>query len=232
MTDVFIDMAAGPREGHNWIEPSTRLEFVWVDMLAIWVGKYMVTNEQFRAMRPEHDSGDYRGWSLNEDRQPAVRISFLDAMAFATWVTDAARQRGVLPEPLLCRVPSDREWTACARCGDGREYPWGDEWPPSFGNFGDASGQREFPDWEAIRGYDDGHPVTCRVEEAGVNALGLYGIGGNAYEWTFEAEGTETALRGGSFSTHQQEYLKIDNRLRREPSSRLLNFGCRLVLVP
>jgi formylglycine-generating enzyme required for sulfatase activity len=107
----------------------------------------------------------------------------------------------------------------------------GHEWPPAYGNFGDEAAAKTFPDWEPIEGYDDGYPVTCPVEDAGENDWGLVGVGGNAYEWTFEAEGTSCELRGGSFSTNQSEYLHIDNRYRREPSSRLINFGFRPVLL-
>ena len=138
---------------------------------------------------------------------------------------------GALGGRALLRLPSHLEWTTFARCDDGREFPWGNTWPPTFGNYGDAAAQRQFPDWEAIPDYDDGFAVACAVEQSGANPWGLYGVGGNVYEWTFAAGGTTCELRGGSWSTYQPEYLKLGNRYRREPASRLFNFGFRVVLT-
>ena len=41
-----------------------------------YMGKYEVTNEQYRALIPDHDSRDYTGNTLNDDNQPAVEISW------------------------------------------------------------------------------------------------------------------------------------------------------------
>lgn len=219
-----------PQAGSDWKVPEPAMPMVWVEALGVWVGKYMVANEEFRRFRPEHDSGEFSGKSLNEPRQPVVSVSYDDAMGFCDWLTARARETGAIPDSALFRLPSDRDWTTYARCGDGRQYPWGNEWPPTFGNYGDESAKRCFPDWEPIAGYDDGHPVSCAVEDAGENPWGLVGVGGNAYEWTFVAGGTACELRGGSWSTNQREYLSLTNRYQREPGSRLINFGFRIVL--
>ncbi|MDP6079820.1 MAG: SUMF1/EgtB/PvdO family nonheme iron enzyme [Arenicellales bacterium] len=217
--------------GENWTSPTLNIPFVWIEAVGMWVAKNMIANDEYRRFRPDHDSGDYEGHSLSEDRQPAVGISYDDAGKFCEWLTERDIESGELNDQYIFRVPSHNEWTRLARCGDGRIYPWGNEWPPKYGNFSDESAHECFPGWEPIKGYNDGFPVTCPVEEAGENDWGLVGLGGNAYEWTFEAEGTSCELRGGSFSTNQAEYLHIDNRYRREPSSRLINFGFRPVLL-
>lgn len=206
------------------------MPFIWIEALDMWVAKYQVANDEFRRFRLDHDSGDYESHSLNEDRQPAVGLSYKDAFAFCEWLTDRDQEQG-LPKNCFYRLPSHQEWTTFARCGDGRIYPWGNEWPPLYGNYSDEAAQKCFPDWEPIENYNTGFPVTCPVEEAGKNTWDLVGVGGNTYEWTFEAEGTSCELRGGSFSTAKQEYLQIDNRYKREPSSRLINFGCRPVML-
>lgn len=217
--------------GRDWREPALGMEFVWIDDLGIWVGRYMVTNEEFRFYRPNHDSGDYEGLALNRDRQPVVQVSFHEAMAFCDWLSEQSRAANFLGANQLFRLPSHLEWTSFARCGDGRDYPWGNNWPPHYGNFGDQAAKRQFPDWDGIEDYDDGFIVSCPVDDSGENDWGLWGVGGNAYEWTFEAGGVSSELRGGSWSTFQPEYLRINNRYRREPSSKLFNFGFRVVLV-
>ncbi|HUK99496.1 MAG TPA: SUMF1/EgtB/PvdO family nonheme iron enzyme, partial [Nitrospirota bacterium] len=39
------------------------------------IGKFEVTNAQFRKFRPQHDSGKYEGIPLNDDVQPVVNVS-------------------------------------------------------------------------------------------------------------------------------------------------------------
>ena len=41
-----------------------------------------------------------------------------------------------LPYGMTYRLPGGDEWLKFAQCGDGRTYPWGDHWPPKFGNYG------------------------------------------------------------------------------------------------
>lgn len=59
------------------------MAFVWIPSLKIWVGKYEVTNGEYRKMKPSHDSKAYEGHSLNGDRQPVVYMNFDDAKEFA-----------------------------------------------------------------------------------------------------------------------------------------------------
>ncbi len=218
-----------PTAGVDWEDPVLGMPFVWIPSLKVWVGRYTVTNAEFRAFRPAHSSGAFEGQSLDGDRQPVVMVSFNDAMDFCKWLRQEACAKGV-DERLIVRLPSHNEWTAFASCGTIRRYPWGDDWPPTYGNYGDEAAKRVFTEWDIISGYDDGFAVSCPVEEAGANDWGLYGVAGNVYEWTFEANGTGTELRGGSWSTYQKPYLTLANRLPREPSSRLVNFGFRIVV--
>ncbi len=47
-----------PVSDRNWRSPSTGMEFVWIPQMEMWVGKYEVTNEEYRKKEPEHDSGE------------------------------------------------------------------------------------------------------------------------------------------------------------------------------
>ena len=53
----------------------------------MWVGKYEVTNAQYRRKEPGHNSGEFHGHTLNNDRQPVVMVNFNDAKAYAEWMT-------------------------------------------------------------------------------------------------------------------------------------------------
>ncbi len=218
-----------PQPGQNWQDPVTQAEFVWVETLGVWAGKHTVTNGEFRQFSSDHSSGEFEGHAIDGDRQPVVMVSFNDAMDYCEWLRDTALDAGVSSN-LIVRLPSHTDWTALASCGRPKRYPWGDDWPPAYGNDGDEAAKRVFNEWDIINGYDDGHAVSCPVEESGENEWGLFGVAGNVYEWTFEANGTGTELRGGSWSTYQKPYLKLGNRLPREPSSRLVNFGFRVIV--
>jgi formylglycine-generating enzyme required for sulfatase activity len=59
--------ATPPAIGQAWTVPDLGLEFVWIPALNCWVGKYEVTNGEYRQFVPGHDSKDFEGHSLNGD---------------------------------------------------------------------------------------------------------------------------------------------------------------------
>lgn len=220
-----------PIAGRNWTVPRVGMEFVWLPALGYWVGKYEVTNGEYRAFRPDHDSGSFEAYSLNGDRQPVVCVSFADAKAFATWLTEQERAAGRLPEGTVYRLPTKDEWTALARCGDDRIYPWGNELPPTFGNYVDQAARAAFPGWSIVDGYDDGFAVTCPVERSGANDWGLYGVGGNVWEGTSRTpDGGFDAWRGGAWRYLNLAFLRCDFRFVGDATGRDVHYGFRLVL--
>jgi hypothetical protein len=215
---------ARPVAGQSWTVPDLGMEFVWIEALGMWVGKYEVTNAEYRVGRPDHDSWvsaiyswEYDGHSLNGDRQPVVWVSFRDACEYAEWLTARERAAGRLPEGFMYRLPQDWEWMAFAQCGDAREYPWGDSWPPEYGNY---------------YVYRDGSIVACDVEKSGRNEWGLFGVGGNVWECTLADDSlTELAgWRGASWYRSSRDCLRSDCCWMADPSFRDNRFGFRLVL--
>ena len=77
-------------EGEKWASPATGMEFVWIPQMGMWVGKYEVTNEEYRRKEPGHDSGSYEGHTLNRAPQPVVYVNFYGAKAYAAGLTQQA----------------------------------------------------------------------------------------------------------------------------------------------
>ena len=215
--EIAIDLGGG-----------VKMEFVWIEALKMWVGKYPVTNQEYRKYKADHDSGKYEERSLNEDRQPVVQVSYNDAVTFAEWMNRTAK----FPDGYKCRLPDGKEWLTYAQCGDGRKYPWGNEWPPKYGNYADATAKKSFPVWAVIEGYDNGYDVACPVEKSGKNDWRLYGVGGNVWQWTSEPSpsGKSRCLRGGSWVSVSHEGLECAYFNYNNPSDLSLSLGFRLLL--
>ena len=224
---------AGPVVGKSWTSPSTGMEFVWIEKLGMWVGKYEVTNGEYRKKDRDHSSKEYKGHSLNGDRQPVVYVNFdVDAKAYAAWLTERDRAAGRLPTEYHYRLPSEQEWLTFAQCGRGWEYPWGDNWPPRSGQAGNYDDETVFDSGRVDGGYRDGHAVTCDVAKSWANPWGLYGVGGNVWEACAKDSvgGSFGAWRGGSWNYRNRDILRCSYRLSRGGSYRDYVGGFRLVL--
>jgi len=161
-----------------------------------YMGLHEVTNEQFRRFRPDHSSGIVGDFTLDNEEQPVVRISFEDAAAFCNWLSERdglepayRRARGgyELKQPVTrgYRLPSEAEWAWVARFAGDRnlKYPWGEGMPPppGAGNYADQSAADLLP--TTLPGYDDGKPASALVGSFAPNALGFHDLGGNVSEW-------------------------------------------------
>lgn len=228
-----------PKPGDDFTMPlgaDVVLAWVWVPALQGWCSKYEVTNDQYTRCRPRHGSGQFRGRSLAHPRQPVVQIPYEDGMdgavPFARWVEDILRARGWLPDRYEVRLPNSEEWELLACCGNKRDYPWGKNWPPEYGNYADQTARALLGDTAVIQDYDDGFEVSCDVEQSGANEWGLYGMSGNVWEWTQDRRGFGYAIKGGSWLDRDPAFLNVDGGYVIPRSYRFEGLGFRLLLLP
>jgi hypothetical protein len=227
---VTLEEITGPELGLDYafdLGGGEKLELVWVGALNGWVGKYEVTNGQYRRFKSGHNSGEYKGHNLNGSEQPVVEVSFNDAEAYAKWLND--KFSAELPGGYRFGLPNKSQWMTYAQCGDGRKYPWGNSMPPKYGNYADSAAKGSFS-WSAIDGYRDGHAVAAPVSSSGRNDWGLYGVGGNVWEWTTETSGSSRVVRGASWGNRIGYDLRCERRRYDVPSSRYYYIGFRVVL--
>jgi formylglycine-generating enzyme required for sulfatase activity len=164
---------------------------------AFYLGAREVTNAEFRRFKPDHDSGEFAGESLNGDDQPVVNVSWDEVVQYLNWLSikdglqPVYEQRNGVWVPVLplrngYRLPTDAEWEWAARFAGqtkGLLYPWGEELPPPdrSGNYADISAARTLP--TTLLFYNDGFPVTAPVGSFDANGYGIFDLGGNVSEW-------------------------------------------------
>lgn len=202
--------------------------FVRIPSLSIWVGKFEVSNAEYRRFNPKHSSGEYRGNNLDGNDQPVVQVSWNDAQKFIAFLNKAhSRSEG---NKFVFRLPTEDEWVAYATAGAKGYYVWGNtNKPPSNWNYyGEEN--REFG--QKIVGHNDGFTGTCPVQSSGENAWGLFGVGGNVWEWCedlYAADKTARVYRGGSFTDRDALFLQTARRSNNAPDYRHANLGFRVV---
>lgn len=229
---MTLRASAAPVAGQPWTAETAGIEFVWIASASLWAAKFETTNQQFRVFRPAHESGEVLGRSLDRPRQPAVQVSYEDALAFADWHTKVERAQGAISEEQFYRLPLPEEWLAMAGCDDGRSYPWGEEWPPDGANCADASIPIHHP--LNVVEYNDGHPVASDVDDSEGNELDLHGMGGNVAEWVcewYDNKRRRRTIRGGSWRMNKPEYMDCAFRNGFKPDFRTDSIGFRLVLA-
>ena len=105
-------------------------------------------------------------------RHPALCISWEDATAYVSWLSERTG--------LVYRLPSAAEWEYAARAGTSAPWYWGDSTAEQCYNANGADLATDFP-WRTP--CNDGHARTSLVGSFQANAFGLHDMLGNAWEW-------------------------------------------------
>jgi formylglycine-generating enzyme required for sulfatase activity len=181
-------------EGGN--DPGVDVQYPWensarrshrhrLHLNGFFVDRTPVTNAEFKKFldathyHPKDDHNFLRDWKDGNypegwGNKPVTWVSIEDARAYAAWAGK--------------RLPHEWEWQYAAQSGDGRVYPWGNEW-----------------DSQALPPPDHGHsmrpPAAVDAFPKGASPFGVLDMVGNISQWTDEYLDDHTRaaiLRGGA----------------------------------
>jgi eukaryotic-like serine/threonine-protein kinase len=164
-----------------------------------YMGKYEVTNAQFRRFKPNYSSGSnvrvdlhsgsIVGIDLNGDDQPVAAVRWHDAVAFGEWLS---RKSGK-----AIRLPTEAEWEYACRAGTTTPFHFGATLSTTQANYHGGytygrGAQGEF------------RKKTTNVGSFPPNAFGLHDMHGNLWEWCADqanpkAPSSDRIVRGGSW---------------------------------
>lgn len=156
-------------------------------------GRILGANDEWRARRGV-SWRDPRGSgkTIGEDRldHPVVQVSRDDAIAYCQWLSQRIGRR--------VELPTEAQWELAARGSLGRLYPWGNAWDPMRANCvtrhvqfdpADLQDNDLMSEGERIKKWwaeERDSPPTTPVDTYPPNALGLYDLAGNVWEWTLD----------------------------------------------
>jgi len=181
-------------EGGN--DPGVDVQYPWEDIphrshrhrmhvASFYVDRAPVTNAEFKkfldasSYRPKDDHNFLRDWKDRSypegwEKKPVTWVSIEDARAYAKWAGK--------------RLPHEWEWQFAAQSGDGRLYPWGNDWNS-----------------QAVPAADRGHSMRALASvdafPRSASPLGILDLEGNVSQWTDEYRDPHTRaaiLRGGA----------------------------------
>lgn len=139
---------------------------------------------------------------------PVMHVSFDDAEAYCAWRSrrDGARYR----------LPSEDEWEKAARGTDGRLYPWGDHFDPTFCLMRESG-----------PGEPDLRPVGSFPTDE--SPYGIRDMAGGVRDWTTSwFEPGRRVIRGGAWNLYG-DFSRAASRWGMAPWQALPNIGFRLV---
>ncbi len=193
------------------------------------LGRYPVTNDQYREFLDDDGYGNRDWWSdagwawlqaegvtepvywrdrrWNAPNQPVVGVSFWEAEACCAWAGG--------------RLPREQEWEAAARGLEVCAYPWCGDWEDGICN-----------SREAGLGVTSPVGLFPRSRQA---RLGIEDLAGNVWEWSGSVGSRDPkdsdaprVLCGGSWG-YNLDLVRCAGRLRNDPYYRYLSFGFRVL---
>ena len=187
--------------------------------------------------------------SEGSPEEPAIGVSWLEAVEFCHWLTEKESQLGLIQKNQAYRLPTDLEWshwvgldlergsTPAERNRKIDYYPWGKNGTPpeGYGNFAGLEAKTDqWPKaWKTLPIKSDPFPKLAPVASFPANRLGFYDLPGNVMEWCqdlFQSDSTLRVIRGIPWYNASPEYFIVSRRLRGAPTYREEGLGFRVVL--
>ena len=165
------------------------------------MGKYLVTQKQWRDVMGRNPSF----FSKCGDDCPVEQVSWDDAQEFLTRLNEKTGRH--------YRLPTEAEWRFACRGGAATTF----------------CGSQRYQEVAWFAGNSGGH--THPVGQKQPNALGLYDMNGNVWEWTngcLEYDCDYRVLRGGSW-IYDPGFRGTSKRIGVARSYRLNEYGLRVV---
>ncbi len=201
--DTFIMGASRREQGRRANEVKRTIHL----SKAFYLGFTEVTNKEFRQFQKDHSSGHVKGNSLNGLAQPAVKMTWLQAVKYCNWLSEQEKLTMVyqiVDDKVTSfnelangyRLPTEAEWAWVARYSDGQmlKYSWGKNLPPvkNAGNIADIAGAPILGHIQAT--YNDSFIATAPVASFSKNEKGIFDLSGNAAEWVHDFYQIKTGL--------------------------------------
>ena len=194
------------------------------------IGTTLVTLAQFRAFAEETgvpgtescfvristrwDNAQGKGWMdpgfEQGDDHPAVCMNWLEATAYADWLSEKTGQ--------FYRLPTYEESVAVTAAGATTAYWWGDDFAEvcARANAADVNFKAAFPDDKRkILTCDDGFAYTSPVTAFPPNPLGIYDAVGNVWQWTntwLKGDCSNALFRGASWVVPAKNHFRNDGQ--------------------
>jgi formylglycine-generating enzyme required for sulfatase activity len=163
----------------------------YVSIRAFAIGKYDVTTEEFlrflratgyqpapcnpilnETWRSPGKGLAYPPYDVIPPRWPAVCLDWKDANAYIDWLNARVRRARTLGGRLgPYRLPSEAEWEYAARAGTTTARWWGNALGHGKANCNGCGSTWDYSELSAVDSFQP-------------NAFGLYGMLGNAWQWT------------------------------------------------
>jgi formylglycine-generating enzyme len=166
-----------------------------VELDAFYIGKFEMTNGEWRKFRDDPGYDDARHWpngrvvpkdqipywtmannhgggTPDSDAYPLLGVNWDSAVAYCNWLSARTGKR--------YRLPTEAEWEKAARGTDGRRYPWGNTIDRSVANY---VGAQAF-DTGRPPGFYDGSKRGDLQTRSNASPYGAYDMAGNVMEWT------------------------------------------------
>jgi formylglycine-generating enzyme required for sulfatase activity len=197
--DGYVELVLVPagafRMGDNFGDGESRERPVHVvELDAYYIGKYEVTNGQWRKFRDDTgydnpkfwpggravpkdqvpywtQANNHGGGTPESDNYPVVGVNWDSATAFCNWLSAKTGK--------TYRLPTEAEWEKAARGSDQRRYPWGNSIDLSYANF---VGSQEFDTVREV-GFYDGSQRGPLKTHSNVSPYGAFDMAGNVMEW-------------------------------------------------